>query len=253
MRPQLVTDIKQGNRVVQSFEPIVLREQICSPSTLETMQECLEGVMINGTGKNLKSTFFKTAGKTGTAQIANRNLGYGKEGEKKHIASFAGYFPADDPIYSCIVVIAAPTDDIYGATVSGTVFSAIANKVYATSLEYHKAINEKPPVASMPSVMNGYRYDVNQVLNRFAIAKEFQGNNEWVVTTKRENDVKIADAIISKEKIPNVKGMGLKDAIYLIEKIGMYTHISGSGKVISQSIPAGTEVVPGGVVYLELK
>jgi len=253
MKPQLVTDIKQGNRVVQSFEPIVLREQICSPSTLETMQECLEGVMINGTGKNLKSTFFKTAGKTGTAQIANRNLGYGKEGEKKHIASFAGYFPADDPIYSCIVVIAAPTDDIYGATVSGTVFSAIANKVYATSLEYHKAINEKPPVASMPSVMNGYRYDVNQVLNRFAIAKEFQGNNEWVVTSKRENDVKIADAIISKEKIPNVKGMGLKDAIYLIEKIGMYTHISGSGKVISQSIPAGTEVVPGGMVYLELK
>ena len=253
MKPQFVSHIKQGNRVVETFEPIVMREQICSPSTLEIMQECLEGVMINGTGKNLKSTFFKTAGKTGTAQIANRNLGYGKEGEKKHIASFAGYFPADDPVYSCIVVIAAPTDDIYGATVSGTVFSAIANKVYATSLEYHKAVNEKQPLASIPSVMNGYRFDVNQVLNHFEIAKDFSGNQDWVVAKNQSNNVKISDATIKKNKIPNVQGMGLKDAIYLIERIGMYTHVKGNGKVVSQSIPAGTEVVPGGVVYLELK
>ena len=253
MKPQFVQHIKQGNKVIESFEPMVLREQICSPSTIETMQECLEGVMINGTGKNLKSTFFTTAGKTGTAQIANRNLGYGAEGEKKHIASFAGYFPADDPIYSCIVVIAAPTDDIYGATVSGTVFSAIANKVYATSLEYHKAVNEKQVLATIPSVMGGYRYDVNQVLNRFSVGKKFEGDNEWIVAKSREKDVQIADAAVVVSKVPDVKGMGLKDAMYLIEKTGMFVHVTGKGKVVAQSIPAGTEVVPGGVVYIELK
>lgn len=253
MKPQFVQHIKQGNKVIESFEPVVLREQICSPSTIETMQECLEGVMINGTGKNLKSTFFTTAGKTGTAQIANRNLGYGAEGEKKHIASFAGYFPADDPIYSCIVVIAAPTDDIYGATVSGTVFSAIANKVYATSLEYHKAVNEKQVLATVPSVMGGYRYDVNQVLNRFSVGKKFEGDNEWIVAKSREKDVQIADAAVVANKVPDVKGMGLKDAMYLIEKTGMFVHVTGKGKVVAQSIPAGTEVVPGGVVYIELK
>jgi cell division protein FtsI (penicillin-binding protein 3) len=253
MKPQFVKHIKQGNKVIESFEPVVLRQQICSPSTIETMQECLEGVMINGTGKNLKSTFFKTAGKTGTAQIANRNLGYGAEGEKKHIASFAGYFPADDPIYSCIVVIAAPTDDIYGATVSGTVFSAIANKVYATSLEYHKAVNEKQALVTVPSVMGGYRYDVNQVLNRFSVGKKFEGDNEWIVAISREKDVQIANAAVVANKVPDVKGMGLKDAMYLIEKSGMFVHVTGKGKVVAQSIPAGTEVIPGGVVYIELK
>lgn len=253
MKPQFVSHIKQGNRVVKSFEPIVMREQICSPSTVEIMQECLEGVVVNGTGKNLKSTFFKIAGKTGTAQIANRNLGYGKEGEKKHIASFAGYFPADDPVYSCIVVVAAPTDDIYGATVSGTVFSAIANKVYATSLEYHKAVNEKPAMASAPEVMNGYRYDVNQVLNHFSIEKDFSGNQDWVSTNRKDEKVVIADANVYKNKVPNVKGMGLKDALYLIEQVGMYTQVKGHGQIVSQSIPAGTAIVPGGVVYLELK
>ena len=253
LKPQFVQHIKHGNRVIKSFEPEVIREQICSPSTLETMKECLEGVMINGTGKELKSTFFKTAGKTGTAQIANRNLGYGKKGEEKHIASFAGYFPADDPIYSCIVVIAAPTDDIYGASVSGTVFSAIANKVYATSLQYHKAVNEKNIVQSTPNVMNGYRYEVNEILNHFNVEKDFSGNSEWVSSYKKNNKVVISDKNISKDKVPNVVGMGLKDAIYLIENTGMNVHINGRGRVTKQSIPPNEKSIPGGIVYLTLE
>lgn len=253
VKPQFVSHIKQGNKVVKSFEPEIIKEQICSPKTLETMKECLEGVMIRGTGKKLKSTFFKTAGKTGTAQIANRNLGYGEKGEKKHIASFAGYFPADDPIYSCIVVIAAPTDDIYGATVSGTVFSAIANKVYATSLKYHKAVNEKKMVQSTPYVMNGYRYDVNKILNHFNVDKEFSGSKEWVKSYAKGNKVAISDYSFSKEKVPDVVGMGLKDAAYLIEKAGMNISVKGKGKVKSQSIPPNESAVPGGVVYLTLE
>lgn len=252
MKPQFVTDVKQGKNIVKTYKPEVLNEQICSQSTLDILHECLEGVMINGTGRNLKSTFFKTAGKTGTAQIANRNLGYGEEGEKKYIASFAGYFPADDPIYSCIVVIAAPTDDIYGASVSGTVFSAIANKVYATSLEYHKAVNEKTAKTSIPWVQNGNRYDINEVLNQFRVKKEFDGTHDWVSVTPKSNLVHIKGRNIRKGIVPNVVGMGLRDALYLLEKSGLHVDVNGYGHVVSQSLNPGEKAVNGGVIKIEL-
>jgi cell division protein FtsI (penicillin-binding protein 3) len=231
----------------------VLSEKIASQSTIDIMKECLEGVMINGTGKALKSTFFKTAGKTGTAQIANRNLGYGDEGEKKYIASFVGYFPADKPIYSCIVVIAAPTDDIYGASVSGTVFSAIANKVYASSYEYHKAVNEKDEKVSIPHVQHGNRYDVNQVLNTLNIRKEIKGNQPWIYTRQNKKSIALKDFNFDKKKVPDVVGMGLEDALYLIEQTGMSARVNGYGTVVKQSIPHSQQAVVGGVIKLELE
>lgn len=253
VQPQFVTQVRSGTKVVESFEPVVLKEKICSDQTLQAMRSCLEGVMINGTGKNLKSTYFTTAGKTGTAQIANKNLGYGKKGEKKHIASFAGYFPADDPIYSCIVVIAAPTDDIYGASVSGTVFSAIANKVYATSLKYHKAINEAAPKNTIPVVLDGNRFELNQVLNTFEINKEIRGNQDWVNAKRSNNAVVVKDREIDKLYVPNVVGMGLKDALYLLESTGLRVSASGIGSVRTQSIQSGTVVESGKLIKIELR
>jgi len=254
MKPQFVMKVINNRKIIEEFEPVVKYEKIASQSTINVMKEALEGVMVNGTGKNLSSTFFKIAGKTGTAQIANRNKGYGAEGEKKYIASFAGYFPADDPIYSCIVVIAAPTDDIYGASVSGTVFSAIANKVYASSYNYHKAVNEKPMIASVPNVQNGSRYDINTVLNRFEIKKEFNGNQSWVKTSRVGSDkIALTDYQLKKEHVPDVRGMGLSDAMFLLEKYGMVVHSEGYGNVVWQSVAAGERTVQGGVIELKLK
>ncbi|PKR79834.1 peptidoglycan glycosyltransferase [Brumimicrobium salinarum] len=254
MKPQFVSKIINNRKVIEEFEPIVKHEQIASKSTINAMKEALEGVMVNGTGRNLSSTFFKTAGKTGTAQIANRNKGYGAKGEKKYIASFAGYFPADDPIYSCIVVIAAPTDDIYGASVSGTVFSAIANKVYASSYNYHKAINEKHKVVSVPKVQNGSRYDINTVLNRFEVKKEFNGNQSWVKTASvGGKKIAFSDFKLDKDRVPDVRGMGLNDAMYLLEKQGLVVHAKGYGRVVLQSIKPGTKAVNGGLIELKLK
>ncbi len=253
MKPQFVSKVLDNRKTVKTYEPEVLREQISSKKNIKIMKSCLEGVMINGTGKRLKSTFFETAGKTGTAQIANRNKGYGKEGEKKYIASFAGYFPADDPIYSCIVVIAAPTDDIYGASVSGTVFSAIANKVYASSYDYHQAVNEKQPIVSIPNVKNGQRYEVNKTLNRFGVHKSFKGQAEWVKTRSTDKNVEIRDFNVRKAHVPNVEGMGLKDATYLLEQLGLNVRTKGFGKVVYQSIEPGRKAVTGGVITLELR
>ncbi len=253
MKPQFVSKVLDNQRVVEEFKPEVLRESICSKETIDIMKSCLEGVMVNGTGKRLESTFFKIAGKTGTAQIANRNEGYGEEGEKKYIASFAGYFPADDPIYSCIVVIAAPTDDIYGASVSGTVFSAIANKVYASSYEYHKAVNEKQKIVTMPPVRDGSRYDINTVLNRFSIKKDFNGHSDWVRAKSGAKSISLNDYGYNKEQVPDVRGMGLEDAVYLLEQVGLTVKVEGYGKVVGQSITPGTKAVNGGVVTIELK
>ena len=253
MKPQFVSEVLDNQTVVKEYEPEVLREQICSKQTIDIMKSCLEGVVVNGTGKNLKSTFFKIAGKTGTAQIANQNKGYGAEGEKKYIASFAGYFPADDPIYSCIVVIAAPTDDIYGASVSGTVFSAIANKVYASSYEYHKAVNENQEIASIPRVTDGSRYDINTVLNRFSVNKSFNGRGDWVRAKSGTNSISFSDLKLKEETVPDVRGMGLKDAVFLLEEVGLNVKVNGYGKVIKQSIAAGTKSVNGGVITIELR
>lgn len=254
MKPQFVTKVLNNRKVVEEFEPIVVHERISSQATIDLMKEALEGVVVNGTGKKLGSNFFRISGKTGTAQIANQNKGYGAEGEKKYIASFAGFFPSDDPIYSCIVVVAAPTDDIYGASVSGTVFSAIANKVYASSYNYHKAVNEKPSIVSVPYVQNGSRYDINTVLNRFNVMKEFKGNQSWVIAKAgSSNAVAFTDYSYQKNSIPDVRGMGLSDAMYLLEKQGMVVHSEGYGTVVRQSLRAGTKTAPGGLIELKLK
>ena len=253
MKPQFVSSVLDGRKTIEEFKPIVLKEKIASQNTIDIMKECLEGVMIYGTGRGLESTFFKTAGKTGTAQIANRNLGYGDEGEKKYIASFAGYFPADKPIYSCIVVIAAPTDDIYGASVSGTVFSAIANKVYASSYEYHQAVNEKTQKVTIPYVQHGNRYDVNQALNTLKVKKDIEGSQPWIYTSQKNNSVAIKNYNFNKKKVPDVVGMGLEDALYLIEQTGMSAEVQGYGTVAKQSISPGQQAVVGGVIKIELE
>ena len=165
VRPQFVQEIRRGSFVVKQSKPEVIRQKICSDRTLHQLQECLSGVVKRGTGSALKSSLFDIAGKTGTARILNDDLRYGEKGEERYQASFVGYFPAKEPLYSCIVVVSAPSKDIYGATVSGTVFSAIANKVYSNTLKYHKAINEsRQKVKEAPLSMDGNRADILEVL-----------------------------------------------------------------------------------------
>ena len=127
LKPQFVKYIKKGDEVIKTYEPRVLNPSICSPTTLEDLKQMLEGVVERGTAKNIKARGFKIAGKTGTSKIAQGSKGYGD----KYQASFCGYFPSDNPMYSCIVVVQGPTKNIFGSVVSGTVFKEIADKVYA--------------------------------------------------------------------------------------------------------------------------
>jgi cell division protein FtsI (penicillin-binding protein 3) len=249
-----VREIRRGNELVKSFGPIVLNEQICSEETVRDLQKCLKGVVQRGTGSALKSAYFDIAGKTGTARILNDDMRYGEVGEQKYQASFAGYFPADNPVYSCIVVISAPSKDIYGAVVSGTVFNAIANKVYASSFQYHNPVNEKGDrVESVPRVRVGNQKDLIGLLKEFDVPFVADVSTEYSVVREKDSKAVLENRYIGKNTVPNVVGMTAKDAVYLIESSGMIARVDGVGKVVSQSAKPGTEVSKGVVIKIRLK
>jgi cell division protein FtsI (penicillin-binding protein 3) len=254
VRPIFVSEIRRNGQVVQRFEPFVLRRKICSDYTLKVLQSALEGVIERGTGSDLKSAYFPIAGKTGTARVLNSDLRYGNKGEEKYQASFCGYFPAKEPIYSCIVVITAPNKDIYGASVSGTVFSAIANKVYASTLRYHKAINEGKKIkGSLPYSYAGYYNDLRTVFQRLRIPYSTKIQQEWVNTKADEKKILFQARPNYKNAVPNVIGLTAKDAVYLMEKCGMIVNMKGSGKVVQQYPFAGSPIIKGGLSELVLE
>ncbi|MES2800349.1 MAG: penicillin-binding protein [Bacteroidota bacterium] len=255
VKPQFVQEIRRGAQVLKVFEPIVLKKKICSDNTVSQLQECLKGVMRKGgTGSKLTSSLFEIAGKTGTARILNDDLRYGAKGEEKYQASFVGYFPADEPIYSCIVVVAAPSKDIYGATVSGTVFAAIANKVYASTLRYHKAINEnRSKINDLPKMMSGSDHDLKVIMKKLGIPHIFSGYGPWLIATRQDNKIQLSERKVNKNTVPNLTGLNARDAVFLIESLGMNAYVVGYGKVIKQSMPAGTPLFRGGVIELRLE
>ncbi|MCH2229867.1 MAG: transpeptidase family protein [Crocinitomicaceae bacterium] len=253
VKPQFVQEVRRGNDVIKTYPPFVIKDKICSPSTLADVQTCLDGVVKRGTGSALKSAFFDIAGKTGTAVVLNDDLRYGNKGEKKYQASFAGYFPAQDPIYSCIVVVSAPSRDIYGATVSGTVFTAIANKVYASSLQYHKPINDNAyKTKTLPISKDGNRYDILTSYRALNIPFYSSSNSKWINTHSGGEKVEISIRKIKKGIVPNVKGMTAKDAVFILENEGLVVRINGYGKVTKQSIIPGSEIQRGVVIEITL-
>ena len=252
VKPQFVKEIRRGAEVVKKFSPFVIRQKICSISTLEILQNCMVGVMKNGTGKKLTSSYFDIAGKTGTAQIMNdKSAG---ETERVFLASFVGYFPVRNPLYSCIVSVEAVGENVYGSVMSGTVFSAIANKVYASRLKYHKAINEKGKRKfDIPTSKDGNRYDLKNILKELHIPFIQNTQEEWITAARNKKFVEFHKRFVSKGLVPNVVGMTAKDAVYLIENTGMSVRLIGAGKIVKQSIEPGIQVYRGGLIELTLR
>lgn len=250
VRPQFVKEIRRGNELEKKFPPIIIKDKICSDRTLVDLKKCLKGVVQRGTGKSLSSAYFDIAGKTGTARILGKNNNYE---DNRYLASFAGYFPADNPIYSCIVVVTGPTEDIYGAVVSGTVFTAIANKVYASSLGYHKPINVGAKRdTDVPQTKVGNRKDLMELFDRFRIPYTSLTDKEYAVVRKDNEKAVLERRYVGRETVPNVVGMTAKDAVYLIESTGMDVRVEGFGRVVSQSVKAGTKAAPGVMMKIEL-
>ncbi len=258
VKPRFVTKIIDHGNNIETFPVEVLNPSICSNATINKLRIMLESVVEKGTAQNLKSSHLKIAGKTGTTQIYNKEYGYKMGSKVSYQASFAGYFPADNPTYSCIVVVNSPSNDIYhGNMVAGPVFLEIANKIYATNIDLQRPLNNKSDIAGnmMPYSKNGYQYDYFKVFEDLGIpVKTTSKNAKWVRTEKKADYVKLLSHPVQGKTstIPNVVSMGLKDAIYLLENLGIKVVVNGRGSIQGQSIPPGTPVAKGQSIELEM-
>jgi cell division protein FtsI (penicillin-binding protein 3) len=254
VRPRFVSEIRRNGSVLKRFGSEVIINSIASRSTIRKAKKMLEGVVEHGTAMNLKDADYKIAGKTGTAQIAKDKYGYRSGSRISYQASFVGYFPADDPLYSCIVVVNAPTNSVYyGNLVAGPVFKEISDKVYSTTFfrTYHRdGEDQKTPMA--PDAGNGYRQDINQVLRDMRIRYKRTSDEEWVATKESGDTIKLVSDNPEPGLVPDVRGMTLRDAMFLLENSGLRVTFSGKGKVRKQSPEHGARAAEGSVVSLEL-
>lgn len=253
MKPLFVEEIRQSGKLVERFSPVVLKDKICSQSTINKVKKCLEGVMKNGTGSNLESVEFNIAGKTGTAKLMDKSGEFLNQDKSDYQASFCGYFPADNPLYSCIVVIYKPKVKIHGASVSGTVFAAVANKVYASNLQFHDAVNEVGERApKSPKIKAGYKSDISRSLTELGYDYQIVRKGEWVNSTKSASEIQLSNREIIENVMPNVKGMTARDAVFILEDMGYIVDIKGFGKVVYQSVRAGEEIEKGRLIQITL-
>jgi cell division protein FtsI (penicillin-binding protein 3) len=242
MQPRLVKAVLKNGEVTRSFGTKTLKYSICSNRTLRKAHAMLEGVMERGTGMALRSSTYRIAGKTGTTQVANKNEGYSRNGRKVYQASFAGYFPAEAPRYSCIVVINNPLGDYYGATVAGPVFKQIADYVYAYEMGVHEDFEYDSPniKEDYPGLVAGQKKDIARILDELDLLNGWAFyKSEWVETNREEDGVALKNRELKPGVIPNVRGMGATDAVYLLEKSGLRVSLRGVGKVKTQSLRAG--------------
>ncbi len=252
--PKFVRELRSGGQLVKTFEPIVIRKKIASDASLGKMRKLMEGVVKQGTAKNLSTTIYSIAGKTGTAVIAGGAGGYAN---KRYLASFCGYFPADFPKYSMIVVITDPSmSGYYGNVVAGPIFKEIADKVYATSLTMHKKENEIAVAIAptFPDAKTGSKAKTILAYQKMGIKVPANVDAEYVSVEKTTQGITINPKdIVANGVVPNVVGMGLQDAIYLLENAGLKAVVYGSGKITAQSITAGSKVNKGSQIVLDLK
>ncbi|MBP3260461.1 MAG: transpeptidase family protein [Prevotella sp.] len=235
MQPRFIKQVQKNGEVIREYEPVVLKRQIAKPKAIKTMQTILEHVVSQGLGRKAGSPLFKVAGKTGTAQVADQYGGY-HSGITRYWLSFAGYFPADNPRYSCIVCIKKSGLPASGGGMSGVVFHHIAEGVMARHLKLSIDDAHDEQSVIVPDVKNGNTEDANMILKKLGIDKRVQRD----------------EAKYSEHITPDVTGMGAKDAVYLLESRGLKVKVHGRGKVKRQSYPAGRQIVKGSECILTM-
>ncbi|MDD6001469.1 MAG: penicillin-binding protein [Bacteroidales bacterium] len=254
VRPQAIEAVKLYGDIQQEFETEVIVPSICSESTLKKVQSMLLSVVEEGTATNIKSNKYKIAGKTGTAQVFK-----GQQKTDKHQASFAGYFPADNPKYSCIVVIYEPEGNIYGNRVAAPVFKEIADNLYTHDYDMQNRefnIAKLEDQKSVPDTRIGKRVVLDRILSRLhvEVLDVDQKNTTWVQTqSSADHDKLLIDRYSSpRGTVPNVKGLGLKDALFILRGLNLKVTVIGHGVVKKQSLAPGGKIEDGKKITIEL-
>jgi cell division protein FtsI (penicillin-binding protein 3) len=257
VKPIFVREIQENGRVIEKKEIQVINEKICSQATLDIIQKMLDNVVNcpDGTGKPAHSNKIRISGKTGTAQLSQGAAGY-RAGGLSHQVSFCGYFPSEKPKYSCIVVIRKPRNGApSGGLMCGTVFKEIAEEVYAQNIIYNETTFPADTIhPTTPVLKNGSFDNALYVLKKLKI--DYQDNNKegkWITSHLENNILILNDREINDRQVPDVRGMGAKDALFAMECVGLRVNLSGKGSVAAQSVLPGTSVIKGQTVALQLK
>ena len=253
VRPKLVRAIKKHGKIVREFPTEVLNKQICSQKTIDKVKALLEGVVEHGTASNLKHANYKIAGKTGTAQIS-KDGNYQRD--KTYQASFVGYFPADKPRYTCIVVIDSPTSSVYyGNLVAGPIFKEISDKVYSTQVKMLEEVETDPQLVDhlIPFSKVSEKQDLVNAFEKLEIKADIKDPDaKWAIASADSNLVHVTEREVIENLVPRVVGMGAMDALFLLENAGMKVNMIGSGVVRQQSILPGTRATSGREIVIRL-
>ncbi|EAZ81366.2 penicillin-binding protein [Algoriphagus machipongonensis] len=254
VKPMIVKSIVRGNTIEKLYETEVIRQQIASDKTIKQLQELLEGVVDRGTARNIVDADYKIAGKTGTAQ----KLVDGKY-TRKYYTSFAGYFPADRPKYSMIVVIDNPKGfAAYGGDVSAPVFKEIADRIYALDLELNPHNQKEIFIAEdnvnpkYPFTRAGRGEELNEIFEELGVKANPANAEQWVRTVSNAEPVQWENNDMDAPSVPDVSGLPLRDALFILENKGLNVNYSGKGVVRKQSINPGSKLVPNATINLVL-
>jgi cell division protein FtsI (penicillin-binding protein 3) len=258
VKPLFVTEIEDVGKPVRQYNTEIINPKICSDKTLSEVKEFMEGVVDHGTATNIKNGLYKIAGKTGTAQIADNNKGYGGNGQKIYQSSFVGYFPANKPAYSIIVVISSPSNGVYyGGAVSAPVFKEISDKIFARTATIHNYASafENTMDAQIPLVAATNQEYLSTLMAVYGSSNQLQvtpEKNTWVKAKAVNNRISLSDYKQLEKRVPDVTGMVLSDAVFVLENAGLRARFTGTGKVVSQSMNPGTMASNGDIIELKL-
>ena len=252
VQPIIVKEVRSNDKVAKKFEAKVIREKICSDETLAALREMMEAVVEHpkGTGHKIKSDLYKIAGKTGTAHKFENN----KWIDNSYYTSFAGFFPSDKPKYSAIVIVDSPKLGLMAGDAAAPVFKDIADKIYANDVEMHQLLAEKESSMDVPEIGAGKFEELHEICNKLKISNYEKGDSksDWVGSMTSNKAIYWKANLLEKGKVPDVKGMSLRDAIYLIENFGYRVRTSGRGRVTSQNPKPNSQMAEGGVIMVTL-
>jgi cell division protein FtsI (penicillin-binding protein 3) len=252
VKPSFVEKVSYHGQTIHTFDKKILNHKVCSDETLKTVRQMLEGVVERGTARNLRNSYYPIAGKTGTSQIAEAGRGYT---EGRYQASFVGYFPSDNPRYSCIVVVSSPSRLVYyGNLVAGPIFREITDRIYIQDLNMQHEDKEFIAENSQaPYSKSGYKKELEVALDYLNIPfKTAEHDADWVKTKSTGEGVSLRRTDVSSLYVPDVKDMGAKDALFLLENMGLQVEIDGRGTVRGQSPVPGTLLRAGDKVQLKM-
>ncbi|HMQ46484.1 MAG TPA: penicillin-binding protein [Saprospiraceae bacterium] len=259
MKPQIAQAVLRDGKVIEKYLPTVTNRRLASDKTIRQAKELLLSVVEDerGTAHKLKTDNFRFAGKTGTAQINYKRSSRGTS-IGGYQASFVGFFPYEKPKYSCIVVINRPRDNgFYGSDVAGPVFREIADKIFTTQVALHKPLNSDPKpmltAEKLPATSLGAKEDMMVILDYLDMETFGEAETPFVVLRPQSDSLIMEPRNAVENLVPNVYGLGLRDAVHLLENAGLrVTVVEGAGKVRSQSITAGARIKKGTPIKLRL-